>query len=392
MREFSFNSKIYTILCFILLCLIFIRPGLMVFNQRNSLVGGYAKRYESLRTTYYSSQYVKKDKPAIITDGALEAFAGGAFIKGLNPILIVHDQPPLGRYITGLSILIFDNANTGISILLFFSALGIFFIAKEVTKNTLFSLIPVAIFVNEPLFIGKLQLGPLLEPTQLPFIVFSLYFFMRGVSSKNYVTWFILTSLMIGFVISIRFFILGLVLASSMAAYLIVSRMIKKTVFFLVSLLLSILVLIFSYTRTILDGYGAFHVFGIQKYIFVYHQSQFVLPFTFWDLLFFNRWHTWWGDRSISSDVNWIVLWPLASLIIIFFSLLVLVKKAKFLESEKILLLWVIFYSVSLSAGISTTRYFLPLVPFLYILSVSFLMRLTVRLLRRKNNYAKQDI
>lgn len=381
---FHKNSKVYKIICLILLCCIFFRPGLILFERRNSLVGGYAKKYELFRTLYYSSQYVQKDHPSIIPDGGLESFAGGAFIKGLNPILIVHDQPPLGRYITGLSILLFDRADTLVLFMLLFSAFGIYLITKKITNNILLSLIPVVIFVNEPLFTSKMILGPLLEPTQLPFIIFALYFFMCGAEKKNYKYWFILTALMIGCVISIRFFILGAVLAFGMIFYLILSRMIKKSIYFCASLLLSILILIASYTRTILDGYGILHVFGIQRYILEYHKSQFILPFTFWDLLFFNKWHTWWGDRSITTDVNWIILWPLASVIIIGFSLLVLFRKIKFLESEKIILFWVVFYSFSLSAGYASTRYFLPLVPFLYILSVSFITRLFAKIINRK--------
>src|SRR3990167_213581 len=131
---------------FILLFFILIRPVSLVFqNSQLFFSRNYEKTYPSLKKLYYSSQYVSK-KPVIITDEALEAFAGGAFLKGLNPILIVHDQPPLGRYITALSIVLFENENT-LSIFLFFTSLfALFLVGRLVLKNTLYALIPVALF------------------------------------------------------------------------------------------------------------------------------------------------------------------------------------------------------------------------------------------------------
>ena len=285
----------------------------------------------------------------------------------------------MGRYIIALSIYLFDNQKTLIIPLLLTSVIGIFLIAKLVLKNTLLSLIPLGIFVNEPLFLGKLSYAPLLEPIQLPFIVFSLYFFIKGILSKQYMKWFLLTSLMVGFVISIRFFILGFFLVLSMLIYLFIEgRIDKKTTLFLLSLPLSLIILVLSYTRTIQDGYSVYQIFGVQKYIFFYHKSKFILPFSFWDLLLFNRWHTWWGDRTIISDSAWIITWPISSVVTAGYLFAALMKKIAVSPQEKVIALWIIMYSLLLSIGDSTTRYFLPLVPFIYILATSFIIKIII--------------
>lgn len=368
-------------LFFLILSSIFIRP-FMAFskNAKSFFDRGYSEKYEYLKKTYYSSQYVNKNKPNIMPDQAFEAFLGGAFARGENPILFVHEHPPLGRYIIGLSIILFDNDSTIILPLMFLSALGIFLIGKLIFGNIFLSLIPLAIFVNEPLFLSKFEIAPLIEPIQLTFIIFSLYFFIKGAMEKQYSRYFILSSLMLGFVISIRFFILGSALIFAMIMYFFLKKKFdRKFLFFISSLLLSLIVLLASYTKTILDGYSIFQIFGVQKYIFFYHKSKLSSFFSFWDLIMFNRWHTWWGDRTILSDSQWVLFWPISMILAFIHTLSALIKKLSLTEPEKIILIWIFSYSALLSIGYSTTRYFLPLVPFLYIMSFSFFIKIYKR-------------
>lgn len=347
-----------------------------VYQNSSSFFGeGYKDKFNHYKNLYYSSQYTTKDNPGIIPDNALESFAAGFLLYGGNPILIIHDQPPLGRYLLSLSIAIFDNPNAIIVILTYISLIGIFLIGAEAIRNKLLSLIPVALFANEPLFLEKLKYIPLLEPIELPFIIFSLYFFIRGTHNKSSLLWFLLATLMLGFVISIRFFVLGAVLTFSMFLFLILQKNLKKIILLGAMLPFSLFILVASYTKTILDGHSIIGVFGIQKYIYWYHKSQLDLFLSFWDLLIFNRWHTWWGDRSISSDYQWNILWPIFAVLSFLLFLFFILKTYKLNSAEKIILLWCIFYSGLLSLGHTSTRYFLPLIPFLYITGVSFVTR-----------------
>lgn len=377
------NSKkfllkcLYVVFYIFFVAVVFFRLGTVFYNARNDLFKReYHEKYSQLYNSYYSSQYVKKDKPNIIPDNVLEAFAGGVFLTGLNPILIIHDQPPLGRYIVSLSILLFDNSSTLTFFLQSFSIVGLVLISKKIFQNFLIALLPIAIFVNEPLFLNQFLFTPTLEPLQQPFIVFSIYFFMNGVSKKKYLRWFMLTAVMLGFVISIRFFSLGAAIVLAFLLYFFFEKKFnKRFLLFALTLPLSILVLILSYTRTILDGYSILQVFSIQKYILYYHVSKFTLPFTVWDLLLFNRWHTWWGERIISSDSQWRVTWPISTILSIINMMLVIMKGNLLAKSEKVIICWVVVYLIFLSSGYSTTRYFLPLIPFLYVLGFSVIVK-----------------
>lgn len=360
----------------ILILLILARPVAEVYERRDMFFSrGFMALFPLYEKAYYSSQYVKKENPGIMPDDTFEAFVGGAFLRGTNPILIVHEHPPMGRYIIALSILLFDNPRTLIIPLLALSFFGLFLIFRKVLNSNLLALLPLIVYANEPLTISKLQYAPLLEPIQLPFIIFALYFFIQGVSQKRYMPWFLLASIMFGFVISIRFFILGAVLILAMIAYLVLQKKEKRRLLvFITSLPLALVVLFGSYFRTIQDGYSLFQILGVQKYILFYHQSKLENLFSFWDLLLFNRWHAWWGERIIISDSTWIIAWPIATILATGFALLFLFKKIKINSASKIILLWILAYSLLLSGGNSTTRYFLPLLPFLYTFATAFLV------------------
>ncbi|OGH41787.1 MAG: hypothetical protein A3H79_00430 [Candidatus Levybacteria bacterium RIFCSPLOWO2_02_FULL_36_8b] len=388
------KRKAYYIVFSIILILILLRPALVFYSQKEVFFSsGYSKIYNYLESSYYSSQYVQKKNPGIMPDDTFEAFVGGAFLRGVNPIHIVHEHPPMGRYIIALSILLFDNAHTLILPLLALSLIACFLIAKRVIKNSLLALIPVAIFSNDPLFISKLQYTPLLEAIQLPFILLSLYFFIRGIRSEKSFGWFALASLMVGFVISIRFFILGITLFCAMFLYFVIKkRFNKQFIYFVISTPISLIVLFASYAKTILDGYSLWQILGVQKYMLYYHQTKLENSFSFWDLILFNRWHTWWGDRSIVRDSTWFIAWPIAMFSTFSFLIASFMKIMRMNEGEKFLSIWVLVYCGLLSIGNSTTRYFLPLVPILYILMASFIVRIIysrILLKREQTNYEK---
>lgn len=363
------------ILFFLFTIIVIWRP--VTLGWSSLFENNYWLKYESLKKLYYNSQYVRKENPGIIPDHILESFAGGIFLKGLNPILIVHDQPPLGRYLISLSIALFNNTTTIPIFLLAISLVGVYLVAAQTLHNKFIALIPVAIFANEPLFIDKFNYLPLLEPIQLPFIVFSVYFFMKGNTDKrNSLIWLFFSVVMIGFVISIRYFVLGGALLVSFFSYLLFSKSARQRFFaFCLFQPVALLILLLSYFRTFQSGYDLIKVLGIQKYIFTYHQSAFILPFSFWDLLLFNRWHTWWDDRKIVTDPQWIITWPIALIGAAMLAGQAILKKMQLSKAEVVLLLWCVLYSLSLSTGYTSTRYFLPLIPFLYILATSSVIR-----------------
>ncbi len=367
----------------IFLSLVLFRPVYYIGSHQDLYFSStYSARYDSLKKLYYSSQYVVRKNPVIIPDETTEAFAAGAFLHGMNPINIIHDHPPLGKYILSASIYLFNNENTIIIFFFACSIVGIYLIMKSITGNNLYSLVPVAIFVNEPLMFSKIVYTPIPEIIQLPFILFTVYFFLQMVKNKtNTYLWAVLTSIFLGGVISTRFFALGAVLLFSQILFLIYKKSYRKLLKYLLVLPLSCFVLLASYAKTIEESNSLIKPLAVQKYILTYHSSKFTKIFSVWDLLLFNRWHTWWGEQKITTDVNWIILWPISFILSVTIIILSAFRKIKILPQEEVILFWIVLYLCMLSVGYTSVRYFLPLIPFLYVLALSLLYR--VQIVRR---------
>ena len=371
------NKKSRILIVSLLIVIVFSQFLFMLFRNKDSFLSrGYGEMYSVYHRMYHQSQYTQKKPKSIITDEIFESYAGGAFLKGLSPILIVHDHPPMGRYIVSLSILLFDNSKTIIIFMLLLTFLGIYLTSRLIFKDNLLAVVPLFIFANEPLTLNKLLYAPLPEPIHLPFIIFSIYFFMRSLESKKKWRYYIIVSILLGFVISIRFFVTGGVVLFAMMLTLLVAKQYKEILKFGATLPLSIVVLVASYTRTIMDSGSVFQVFSIQKYILAYHKSAFTNAFSYWDLLLFNRWHTWWGERRIMSDPQWTFLWPASTLIAFLGLAFSAIKRIRFSLQELVVCFWVIFYSLMLSTGYTSTRYFFPVLPYLYILMVLSIIKI----------------
>lgn len=384
MKRKNTQDKKFPFLIF-LLAVIFISTQfiyLLIQNSSQFFGPGEHLLFEDYRQAYYSSQYADPDAKGFIPDEIFEIFAAGAFLRGMNPIMIVHDHPPLGRYILSFSLLLFDNSKTIIIFCLIAAYAGIFLTARLVLKNNFLSLIPLAIFLNEPLNLNKLIYAPLPEPVQLPFIIFTIYFFLLSINKKDKRFYYILVAILLGFVVSIRFFVTGGVIALSMLIFLILTkRNIKDALYFSSFLPIALIVLVLSYTQTLRSGYSFIDLLGVQKYILDYHKSAFTNVFSFWDLILFNRWHTWWGERLILSDPHWNLFWPVSVILTASSLVLSLIRRINITREELVLMIFLIFYTLMLSVGYTSTRYFLPLLPYLYILAAAFGVRITKQLI-----------
>lgn len=378
------KNHIVKILLWLLISFLLVLPSLgIIYSRKNDFLNNtYWQRYQAYKEAYYSSQYVKNEKTMVITDEVFNSFAAGFFLLGNNPVYITHDHPPLGRYFVALSILIFKNEHILIIFFQFLTLLALYLISKVLIQDKLVAFLPLFIFAFEPLYLNQFKYTPLLETIQLPFILLSLFFIYKSASSKK-VKYFLLISALIGLVVSIRFFPLGVLLYFVWIITILIlePREIKKII--IVTPVIFVVLLV-SYFKLFLDGYTLKKVLGVQRYIYEYHKSQLTMLFSSFDLLLFNRWHTWWGENAIITDPQWKIWWPIS----FFATITGFVKVIKdnpsanklkkyFLRRENllelVLLLWIIIYLIFLATGQATTRYFLPVIPIFYILTINYL-------------------
>ncbi len=368
MKISNFIKSILFVLA--VLIIVFNFSQTVIKNPGNYTRADYWKRFKSLEDLYNSSQYIQKHPKAIITDDVVYSYNAGRFIQGENPILINPEVPPLGKYIIGLSIILFNNE----SIINLFACVLVFpllfLLSYLLLKNALLAIIPPVLFSFEEIYKNQIIVSPILDILQLNFLILSFIFYILALSNtKKYLWFFIASMFFLGCFVSTKFYATGFVVASTyIATTFLIAR--EKLIKLILCFLIVPSILILTYSKMFALGYSLREVISVQKWIFHYNTGHFGHPpFTVWDLILFNRWHTWWADNAIISDSSWSILWPVSLIIsllaIVFCIRKVIVKKNPLL----LVMIWVMFYMAFLNVGQATSRYFFVLTPFLFILS-----------------------
>ncbi|MEM4230360.1 MAG: glycosyltransferase family 39 protein [Candidatus Pacearchaeota archaeon] len=325
----------------------------------------YWQNFSSLEKIFLDSQYVNKNPPGWIPDETAFSYAGGKLIKGENPVLVVPDAPPLGKYIIGLSTIIFNNDSTFILVGALLSLILLYILSFQIFANKILSIIPSLLLSFEPIFKNQLIYTPLMDIFQLFFLLCIFIFFNKGISNEKSFLYFFL-----GFFIATKFFITGFPIIVAYYIVLFFVKDKKKIINLTLTLPLALFILLLSYARVFAFGYTINKFLGIQKWVYLYHKSYLILPLSVWPLLLLNKWHVWFGDKPIIQDAQWSFTWPIitiASIITIILYILGKIPKNKNLE---ILMAWFVVYMLFLSVGQIFSRYFVILIPILYVISL----------------------
>lgn len=330
--------------------------------------------YGGFEAAYNGSQYRMKENAGLIPDETVFSYASGAYIRGVDPILINSEHTPLGKYIIGLFILMLKNDKFVVIPSAIFTLILMWTIGRIVLKDGVLALVPVVFLATEPLFLNQIRTAPLLDIIQLPWILFAIAGFLWEKPSRK----FILTAVMVGFVMATKTIVPAILLVSTFVIFLFLQRQRKQIVRLLLWLSLSVVIFIASYTRTFMSGYSIGDFIGFQKWIFLYQQSKLIFPFSAWRLLFFNQWQAWWGDMRILTADDWHWTWPVSSALGIYAVVLLVTRKLPIKEPITLLVLWFSVYSIFLSLGVVSSRFFLPLFPLSFIVSV-WVIRKTVQ-------------
>lgn len=340
-------------------------------NKDKYFTQDYWNRYPALKQTYADSQYANKHPKGFTPDEVVYAYAGGAFILGAHPLLIIPDAPPLGKYLIGVSVLLFQNEHVIMIIAAVASLVLFYLLGKEILSSSVLALIPLFVYTSEPLFKNQLVYTPLFDLMQLCFLLGSFLAFNKGLlAKKKHWLFFLLASFLLGCFVSTKFFVSGITVIAAWYIVLILRKDKKRLLSLTATLPLIPIVLLASYARVFAFGYSLKELIGAQKWIFIYHQGQLVKPFSIWPLLMLNQWYVWWGDKPVLSDSQWIILWPIATICSAITIILYLTKKIARKTEIEVLMAWAVCYLLFFSIGQITVRYFIILLPVLYMVTM----------------------
>lgn len=367
-RHIKFLQKV---IFFILLGITIFNVATTVFSQKEKYFSNtYWKNFKSLEKVFLSSQYVSKKPAAWIPDETAFSYAGGKLIQGQNPVLTVPDAPPLGKYLIGLSAIIFNNDSTVILIFGILALISLYILSYQVFSNKLLAMLPPFFLSFESIFKNQLIYTPLMDIFQIVFLIGCFYFFNKGLKSNKIILFFALANLFLGLFIATKFFITGFTIIAAWYFVLFIKKDKKRIIYLTLTLPISLFVLLLSYIRVFAFDYTFNRFLGIQKWVFLYHKSFLILPLSLWPLLMLNKWFVWFGDKPVISDGQWSITWPILTIITFLTMVRYLFKKIKREESLEVLMAWVFVYLAFLSFGQVFSRYFVILIPILYIISL----------------------
>jgi Dolichyl-phosphate-mannose-protein mannosyltransferase len=351
MKKIVFIALILLTLC---------RMGFFLYSNKEKYANDYWSRYPTLKTVFEGSQYMMKDWKFWIPDETVYSYAAGAYVKGANPILVESTQPPLGKYLMALSVVLFNNENVIVALFFAFFLIGVGWTAYLLSKNSIVSGISVLLLMCDSLFTNQLRYMPLLDIFEVTFIVWGIACVARGLHKS--VRWmFVLGLVFIGLSMMTKVWVTGAVFLCVVTLYtIIVDRPYIKYLFVGYGIIFAILLVV--YAKTIVSGYSPLEILKVQKWLFWYHESKINRFFTIWPLIFLNKWYVWWGTEPIIKEAQWSVLWPVTTGIFLVEIVRKLYRRAISYHNG----VWdVFFYSMLvylffMSMGQANARYLLP--------------------------------
>jgi len=283
---------------------------------------------------YQQSTYVKGDKgEVILSDAEYYRIRGYLYLKDLvSPADLAPSHPPLGQYLLGLSIFIYGNPFVISFIFGAIAILLIFLLALKLSSRPWIALLVSLAVFFEPMFNASLT-DSMLDLFLLVFSLATIYYYLRWLDHPRFL-YLLLSQFMLGLSFATKFFPTTLPLFSALMLTTLFTKDFQRFKSHIVSLIFIPLAYLLGHFTYFFHQTSLLEFFRFQRYINAWWAgSPQVAPFSVWDLIYFNRWHTWWGSQSILPSQDWWAGWPiLISAGLLSLPLLHLLKRRSFLS------------------------------------------------------------
>lgn len=340
-----------------LLIIFFLQFIFRIFSYRNEYLSHFDSKYWKSR--YEHSQWVVPNSKQSIGDDGLYAYAGWEYINGHDPTTLNAEIPPFGKYLIGLSIILFNNQNIFALLCGIFVLAMLFLLNKFIFKDNYLAFLPVFLFSFEPLFYTQLR-APFIDLLYLGLLLSTFYFFLREQ--------FLISSIFLGLMTAAKASSTTFPLVSAaMLIYLIYMKHYPEIKKFFLYLPVAILVFLLTYIRYFLLGHDLRQFLGVQKWILTFYTNGAKGdPTSAWQILLAGKWPTWWGQTLAVNE--WNIFWPLSLIATVYYTSSVLPKHK--LYKSMLFAIWIFLYLIFLSFVPVWPRYLLLVLPFMYNLAI----------------------
>lgn len=362
-------GKRKNILLLFLYCIIFFQSLQIIYLQRRFFQEIYDVSYWKDR--FEHSQWILPLSKRIIGDDGLFSYIGYSLINGGSLAGFNAETPPLGKYLIGLSIVIFKNP----AYYAFFFGIGSLFlfylISKKLLNTNLLALFAVLLLFVEPLFINQFWRA-WVDIVQLFFILANLLLFLLSIYSKsrNALAFLFLSGVSLGLFTEIKPPILTPIILFLESAFFIYKKRIKECFILVIGLFIGVMV---CYSRFFLDGNSFLEFLKLKKYVIdFYLKSQVIVhKEAIWQTLFLGKFPNI-ANGFLTSVSEWWIMWPPVSGIGILASLIFIFKKNTTLI-WKGLSIFVLSTLVIYTLIPAYPRYLIIILPFFYLFFVKMI-------------------
>ncbi len=349
----------------LLLVILIINLGQFIYNNRQAYLTPYDIDY--WQKEFSVSQVVMGGKAKHeFSDSELYSILGYKYIKGQDPTALHPEVPPLGKQLIGLSIVLFRNQNI-INLILGLLELGVLYlISLKLFPN---STLPILVIILESMDseFRYLLTTANLDTSQLLAFSLSIYFFIRGLKSRN---WFYLSALCLGLSMTIKFYFNGLLLLSILQVVLVLNKRFYSFISFNKSLLLTVVGYFIPYLPRFAHDPSLISFLKFQRWLTGWWAGNAQAP---WGggirMIATGWWRTWWPGPEFIRVSEWNILWPSITLLGVLAIVFIALRKDIL---ALLIWLWVGTYLIFISMTSAFPRYFLLVSPFLSMLTIYF--------------------
>lgn len=317
---------------------------------------------------YNESQWVISESQNSIGDDFLYAYAGAKYVLGTDPILINSETPPLGKNLIGLSAIYLGNEYLFSMFSGLFALITFYLLCKQVIKDKLVSILLTLLAGLEPLFVVN-YFATLLDLLLFGFLNLFFLFLIKYRENNKFIFIYV-SGIMLGLIMSIKFFALVLPAFASAVLYLVFKKDLKGLIHFTLSTILSFFILTINYFQFFSRGRNLMDFLKLQKYIYIFHtegrKATIRLNDSFLKLMFTGHFYSDPDLKKLSPENHFSFLWPIFFLIGIIKSII---------DTSSPLFIWIIIYSLSQFFGFTNARYLILLLPYLYLATIDIILK-----------------
>lgn len=348
----------------LLIFFILLYLGILSFKQPHV----FSYRFNtSLIDRYFCSQDITTEPPCprlFLSDGDLHIAAGYLYAKGEDPTKYHFQHTPFVKYLYGWTIFLTNNPyHLEILFGIVYLCLS-YLLAFKLFRSTLVAGLTTLLLTIDPLFI-MLSGDASFEVGQACFML--AYIFAVLYRREN----FYLQGLFLGLFASAKFWgaVPFFVLAVNGFEY---ARKRLKPKIFVLQLLTGFIVFSLTYLKAFINQGGLFNIFFFQLKLLKYWKEHSVTNFPFSSLSLFlaGFYKSWWGNQSLVKAEVWFLLWPVSFIVSVYRSLVLF--RRKYINNEFFTAIMPVAYLIYLGVQAPFPRYFILILPFLYMTLVKW--------------------